>query len=612
MQETRETGRPAGMAGPADHTPKRAGGDNLPPPPKPSRPSARGPVADALASCRSAFGVVGVFSLVINMLMLTGPLFMLQVYDRVLTSGSVPTLVVLGLLVAALYLFQGLLDGVRSRMLTRVGQRLDADLSGISFEAAVGRSLAPKPALQKAEPVRDLELLRQFLSSPGPVAIFDLPWMPIYLVLVFLLHPYLGLLAVAGAIVISAFVGLSEWTSRRPTAELSAASAKRGAQVQAGRSSIEAIAAMGMLKALRDRWEADGVEWLSLQRKAADRAATYSTIIKTLRFLLQSTVLGLGAWLVLQNEVSAGVMIAASIITSRALSPVEQAVAHWRPFLAARQALARLKTVLSGYGARVPETELPAPVASLDVTQAAVRPPSAQMPTAQGIAFSLSAGEGLGIIGPSGSGKSSLVRALVGVWPLAGGKIRLDGSEMHHWDRTVLGRSIGYLPQDVELLEGTIAENIARFDPERSSEAVLEAARLADVHELIVRFPQGYDTPVGENGARLSAGQRQRIALARALYGNPFLIVLDEPNSNLDAEGDAALTQAIRSAREAGSIVIIVAHRPSAVAAVDKLLFMKDGRQGAFGPKEEVLAEVTAQATAARQANAGGVPLKVV
>ncbi len=559
-------------------------------------------VAGALAACRSSFGVIGGFSFVINLLMLTGPLFMLQVYDRVLSSRSVPTLVVLGGLTIGLYAFQGFLEALRSRMLTRVGQRLDARLSGVSYEAAVGRSLNANPALQKSEPVRDLELVRAFMASPGPVAIFDVPWMPIYLGMVFLLHPLLGLLSLAAAIVISLLIGVNEWISRKPTAELSGRSARRAAMVQTGRSNIEAIAAMGMLKVLGERWRADTDEWLAAQRKAADQQALFGTIIKTLRFMLQSALLGTGAWLVILNEASGGVMIASSIISSRALAPVEQAVAHWRPFLAARQGLARLKETLKAHPTGVPETELPVPVAQLDVQQAAIRPPSAPSATVQGIGFSLAAGDGLGIIGPSGSGKSSLVRALVGVWPLAAGKIRLDGSEMHHWDRAVLGRSIGYLPQDVELLDGTIAENIARFDPERSSEAVIAAAQAADVHDLIARFPQGYDTQVGENGARLSAGQRQRVALARALYGSPFLIVLDEPNSNLDAEGDAALTAAIGSARAAGSIVIIVAHRPSAVAAVDKLLFLKDGRQGAFGPKEEVLAEVTGQANAQRKA----------
>ncbi|MBA5776306.1 type I secretion system permease/ATPase [Stappia sp. F7233] len=571
-------------------------------------------VSGALSACRSSFWVIGVFSFVINVLMLTGPLFMLQVYDRVLASRSVPTLVVLGGLVVGLYAFQGLLEGVRSRMLTRVGQRLDARLSRPSFEAAVGRSLNPSQAMQKAEPVRDLELLRGFLASPGPVAIFDLPWMPIYLAMVFLLHPLLGTLSLGAAIVISLLIGVQEWVSRKPTAALSLQSARRQAMVQAGRSNVEAIAAMGMLPVLGDRWRQDTADWLSAQRKAADQSALFGTIIKTLRFMLQSALLGVGAWLVIRNEASGGVMIASSIISSRALAPVEQAVAHWRPFLAARQALSRLREVLKAPVSTAPATELPAPKARLEVQQAVIRPPASMVPTAQGLAFSLEAGDGLGVIGPSGSGKSSLARALVGVWPLVSGKIRLDGSELGHFDRALLGRSIGYLPQDVELLEGTIAENIARFDPDRSSEAVLAAAKAADVHELIIRFPQGYDTPVGENGARLSAGQRQRVALARALYGNPFLVVLDEPNSNLDAEGEAALTAAIAATRRQGSIVVVVAHRPSAVAAVDKLLFMKDGRQASFGPKEQVLAEVTAQAGAPRgpAADPRAMGLKVV
>ncbi len=551
------------------------------------------PVAEAFSALRSAFVGVGTISLVINLLMLTGPMFMLQIYDRVLASHSVPTLVVISGFAAMLYVFFALLEGIRARSLSRLSQKLDAQLTGASFATGIGLPLALGSKSKGLDPVRDLEQMRQFWAGPGPAAIFDLPWMPVYLGIVFILHVWLGILAVAGAIIIMVLVLFNEVMARSPTRELSQQSGRRSTYSAAARRNAEVIKAMGMTRDLKDRWLGSSDEFYKAQARSTDRASFFSTAIKAFRFMLQSAVLGLGAWLAIRQEITPGVMIAASIITSRALAPVETAVAHWRSFVGARQSKKRLSEVLVAGQDEKPDMTLPVPEKMLTVEMVASAAPGERVLTIQGANFRLSAGEGLGIIGPSGSGKTSLIRAIVGVWPIMRGSVRLDGAELTQWEEKRIGSAIGYLPQDAELFDGTVSENIARFDPERTAEKVIAAARLADVHEMITGLPDGYDTPIGEGGARLSAGQRQRIGLARALYGEPFLIVLDEPNSNLDAEGEMALTAAIKTMREKGSIVIVVAHRPSAVAAVDLLLFIKDGKQVAFGPKDEVLKQVT-------------------
>lgn len=550
-------------------------------------------VAEAFSALRSAFVGVGMISLVINLLMLTGPMFMLQIYDRVLASHSVPTLVVISCFAATLYVFFAVLEGIRARSLSRLSQKLDAQLTGASFSTSIGLPLALGAKSKGLDPVRDLEQMRQFWAGPGPAAIFDLPWMPIYLGIVFILHVWLGILAVAGAIIIMVLVLVNELMARGPTRELSQHSGKRSTYSAAARRNAEVIKAMGMTGDLRDRWLGSSDEFYQAQSKSTDRASFFSTVIKAFRFMLQSAVLGLGAWLAIHQEITPGVMIAASIITARALAPVETAVTHWRSFVGARQSKKRLSEVLVAGQDDKPDTALPVPEKLLTVEMVASAAPGERVLTVQGCTFRLCAGEGLGIIGPSGSGKTSLIRAIVGVWPIMRGSVRLDGAELTQWEEKRIGSAIGYLPQDVELFDGTVSENIARFDPERTAETVIAAARLANVHDMITGLPDGYDTPIGEGGARLSAGQRQRIGLARALYGEPFLIVLDEPNSNLDAEGEMALTVAIRTMREKGSITIIVAHRPSAIAAVDQLLFIRDGKQVAFGPKDEVLKQVT-------------------
>ncbi|KZL19833.1 Type I secretion system ATP-binding protein PrsD [Pseudovibrio axinellae] len=563
-----------------------------------SGPSQRPLVAEAFAASRSGYAGVGVLSLVINLLMLTGPMFMLQIYDRVLASHSVPTLVIIASFAAILYLFFALLEGIRARGLSRISQEIDARLSRTAFLANLRVPLRMGNSGKNVDPIRDLETMRQFWGGQGPAALFDIPWMPIYLGLVFVLHFWLGMLALAGAIIILTLVLANELMSRAPSKELASQNAQRSNTRTGARRNAEVVRALGMSATLTNKWDEANTRFYEAQTKAGDRASLFATGIKAFRFLLGSAVLAVGAWLAIRQEVSPGVMIAASIITSRALSPVEQAVGQWRTFIAARQARARLDKTLDGFDESAPETELPLPSKNLNVQQVATAPPGARAVTLGGINFALNAGDGLGVIGPSGSGKTSLVRALVGVWPILRGSVRLDGAELNQWSEDRLGTAVGYLPQDVELFDGTIAENISRFAPGRDDENVLKAAQLANVHDLVTSLPDGYDTQVGEGGTLLSAGQRQRIGLARALYNTPFLIVLDEPNSNLDSEGEAALTRAIKLMRDAGSIVIVVAHRPSAISAVDLLLVVKDGQQAAFGPKEEVLPKISAPAGA--------------
>jgi len=566
-----------------------------------NRDAPENPIAGAFRPIRGAVWAVGGFSFIINILMLTGPLFMLQIYDRVLASGSVPTLVVIGSLALVLYAFYGLLEGLRSRIIARIGQRVDARLSPLVYRistllpARLGKNAA------RIRPVQDLDTVRQFLSGPGPAAIFDLPWLPFYLGIVFLFHTLLGAVALGGAVLMCVLILLNEAVSRKPADEANREAGKRASDVESGARNSEAITAMGMDVALTSRWDAQNADYLERQREAADTTGLYGTAIKTLRFILQSAILAVGAWLAILQEITPGVMIAASIMTARALAPIEQAVAQWRGFVAARQSLARLKKLvaLQVIDPDANRFELPLPAKEIIIEQISCGPFGETLPFVHGVDIKLAAGDGLGIIGPSGSGKSTLARAIVGTVPCLRGAVRFDGAELSQYRSEQRGKFIGYLPQDLQLFDGTIAENIARFSPDVSAEAVIDAATLADVHGLITGLPEGYNTVIGRAGRNLSAGQRQRIALARALYGNPFLIVLDEPNSNLDSQGEAALSDAVKSMRERGSIVIVVAHRPSAIATVDKILFLKDGRPAAFGPKDEVLKQIVQAVPAA-------------
>lgn len=546
----------------------------------------------AFARLRPYLFWTGVVSLVINLLLLTGPLFMLQVYDRVLASGSVSTLMVIGGLVLILYVFYGLLDGMRTRILSRIGQGVDAELTEVTFRLSSRLPVKLGNRAAEMRPVQDLDTLRQFLSGPGPAAMFDLPWMPFYMGVVFLFHPLLGFVALGGACIITVLIVCNEFLSRRPEKEVTRLNGERLNRVHANQVNGEALQAMGMEEAMSERWQALHGLYLERLRATLDRSSFFNTTIKTIRFMMQSGILATGAWLAIQGEISAGVMIAASIMMSRALAPIEAAVTQWRSFIAARQAKGRLNIALSHLEKAKPDTRLALPKQSLRVDQVSCGPMGESKPFVTEVSFSLAAGDGLGIIGPSGSGKSTLARALVGAVPTLGGSIRLDGAEIDQWAANRRGEFIGYLPQDLQLFEGTVADNICRFRQDVSSESIINAAKMANLHDFIVRLPKGYDTFIGRAGLSLSGGQKQRIALARAIYGNPFLLVLDEPNSNLDAEGEVALTSAVETLREQGGIVVVIAHRPSALGNMNKVLCMRGGQALAFGPRDEVLKKV--------------------
>ncbi len=558
----------------------------------------------ALRTFRGAFFGIAIVSAAINVLYLTGSIFMLEVYDRVLPSRSYATLVGLAILAAGLYAFQGLLDFTRSRVLVRIGVAVDNATSGRIFDALTRMPLKGRTR-PDGQPLRDLDQVRGFLSGPGPSALADLPWMPLYLAICFAFHPLIGLTATAGGAVLVVLTLLAEVRSKEAVKLGTELGARRMALGEAARRNAEVLQAMGMAPAVTRQWSAVNDQYVAIQRKAADVAGSLGAMSRVIRLLLQSMVLAVGAYLVLRQEATAGIIIAGSILTARALAPVELAIANWRGFLAARQSHFRLGQLLENVPAPGEVLKLPAPDRFVSVEHVSAAPPGSNTIVAHDVTFRLDAGQGLGVIGPSASGKSSLVRLIVGVWPPVRGKVRLDGAAIDQWVPADLGRHIGYLPQDVELFDGTIAENIARFAEKPDPIRIIEAARVSGVHEMILRFADGYETRIGEGGAMLSAGQRQRIALARALFNDPFLVVLDEPNSNLDAEGEAALTQAILSVRHRKGIVVVVAHRPAALSGVDHVMMMVEGRVTAFGPKEEVLAKVLRQAP-------NPVPLKVV
>jgi PrtD family type I secretion system ABC transporter len=555
-----------------------------------SSPLSRHPeLAAVIRDCRRAFYSVTVFSAVVNLLMLAGPLYMLQIYDRVLSSHSVPTLVALTTLLVGCYGFQGLLDIIRSRIVVRSAALLDSRIAMAVHQAVVQvRRLQPGAAQQ---PVRDLDQIRSFLTSAGPMAIADLPWIPVFLVICALIHPWLGAVATAGGLILLAITLLTEQASRTQSRKVVSDGAIRAAMVEADTRNSETVAALGMAATLAQRWAAVNERYVASITRSTDVVGAFGSFSRILRLLLQSAILGTGAYLVIQQELTAGAMIAASIMMGRALAPIETAIANWRGFVGARHAIQRLLGVLKRLPASIVTTELPRPKHNLDVA-ITVAAPGEQKPIVSNVQFRLAAGEALGIIGPSGSGKTSLVRALTGIWPPANGIVRLDGAALDQWDPELRGRYIGYVSQVVELFDGTIAENIARMSWQPDSAAVLAAAQLSGAHDMIVRLPDGYNTRIGDGGVVLSAGQRQRIALARALYGEPFLVVLDEPNSNLDAEGEAALQKAMLELKARAAIVIIITHRQSSLVACDKALVLMNGTQQAFGPRDPVLARL--------------------
>ena len=558
----------------------------------------RNEIAAALGQCRSAFIGVALMSGLVNVLYLTGSFFMLEVYDRVIPSRSVPTLIGLSALALVLYAFQGVLETIRARILARIGAALDESLSGRVFDLVVRAPLKGTSQGDGLLPLRDLDQIRAFLAGTGPSAFFDLPWMPVYLAICFLFHPLIGVAALLGLAVLGALTFLTDTASKGPTQAATGHGMRRNGLAEAGRRNAEVLTAMGMQQRLAARWALANHDYRAAHQTVSDVGGGYGAGSKVFRMALQSGVLALGAWLVIHNEATAGVIIASSILVSRALAPAEMTIANWKGFVAARQSWHRLSGLLARMPPEAQPHALPAPRDSITVEGASIAPPGTPRLVVQDVSFGLKAGQGLGIIGPSASGKSSLVRALVGVWPPVRGKVRFDGAALDQWSSTDLGAHIGFLPQEVELFAGTVAENIARFEPGAPSEAVIAAARAAGVHELILRLPEGYDTRIGEGGSGLSAGQRQRIGLARALYRDPFLVVLDEPNANLDSEGENALTEAIAGVRRRGGVCVVVAHRPSALAALDLILMMADGRAQAFGPKDEILKRVLRPAPA--------------
>lgn len=550
---------------------------------------------------------MGLVSGLVNVLYLTGSIFMLEVYDRVIPSRSVPTLVGLALITAVLFCFQGILEVIRSRVMVRLGSALDEALEGRVFDVIIRRRLADPGGPDTVGPMRDLDSVRSFLSSSGPGALFDLPWMPLYLAICFAFHVVIGLAALVGAIVLVSLTILTDMLTGGPSRLAGAAGNERLGGVQSAARFAEVMHALGMTGRMRARWAAVSLRYRTHHQRMSDVSGSLGAMSKVLRMALQSAVLGIGAYLVIHEEASGGIIIASSILTARALAPVDLAIANWKGFVAARQGWGRLRQVLGQDERAAQPLALPAPKRQLSVENVSVAialPGGAGRIVVRDVSFQLKAGQVLGIIGPSGSGKSTLVRSIVGSGGLARGVVRLDGAALEQWDSDELGRHIGYLPQDVQLFEGTIAENIARFERDPPADAVIAAASAAGVHDLVLRLPNGYDTRLGEAGSGLSAGQKQRVALARALYRDPFLLVLDEPNSNLDSEGEAALVQAVAACRDRGAIVLLVSHRPSALANADSVLVIVEGKVQAFGPKADILRPTAAGATRIRPAAA--------
>lgn len=540
---------------------------------------------------RGGVGLVGL-SAVHNLFMLTGPLFMLQVYDRVLTSRSVPTLVALLVLVTGVYACLAALDIVRLRLATRIADWFGDEMGPAAASLTLGRSTwAMQGEHEPASPIRDFDRLRAFIGSPAAIALCDLPWLPIYLAVAFMFHAQLGLLALAGVVLLSGLAALGDRMAEEPVRRANAAAAARARLIDTTARAAETITGLGMRGAYFDRYGAADAAMRLAGRQAADRMAVFIGVSRGVRLFLQSASLALGAWLALLNEITPGMIIAVSIVTARALAPVEQAIAHWRAFVAARQSWVRLRGQLEQGKDERQRTRLPRPRRSLEVAGLSVAAQGSRSVVVSGVSFSLKAGASLGVIGPSGAGKSTLARALVGIIEPREGSIRLDAADLRQWEADQLGRHVGYLPQDVELFDGSVAENIARLAVDPDADAVIAAAQKAGAHALIVSLPDGYDTIIGRDGVTLSAGQRQRIGLARALFGSPFLMVLDEPTSALDAEGDEALRNAVDAARRANAIVIVVAHRPSAIVGCDQILVLSNGRQTAFGPRELILRE---------------------
>jgi len=565
-------------------------------------PAAVNEVLLALKACRAGLGNVALFTAVINLLMLAPALYMLQVYDRVLSSRNEMTLLMLSLMIIGLFAFMGLLEWLRSQVVIRLGTQMDMRLNPRVFEAAFEASLAGHKGAA-GQMLADLTSLRQFATGQALFAFFDAPWFPVYLLVMFLFSPWLGLMAVVGAVLLIVLAWANERLTQAPFAEAGQLSQQAGQQASGNLRNAEVIEAMGMLGAVRQRWAQLHHGFLARQSLGSERTAAVTAVSKSVRLALQSLVLGLGAWLAIEQLITPGMMIAGSILMARVLAPIDQLIGAWRQWGAARQAYQRLNELLRTQPPRPAGMPLPAPSGRLSVEALVALQPGSNRPCLSNLGFELPAGESLGMLGPSGSGKSTLARVLVGAQRAASGKVRLDGAEMSQWDRQALGVHIGYLPQDVQLFAGSIAENIARLGPV-DAQQVVAAAQLAGVHEMVLKLPAGYDTQLGEGGMGLSGGQRQRIGLARALYGLPALIVLDEPNSNLDEAGERALVEAIAKVRELKRTLILITHKPALLAGLDNLLMLQAGQLQAFGPTARVLQDVQRSARPAAPAPA--------
>ena len=551
----------------------------------------RGEILAVLKASRGALGSAMFFSSIVNMLMLSGSIFMLQVYDRVLPSGSVPTLVALALIIFVVYVFYGVLDFVRTRIMVRIGRRIEEGLHHRVFDSVALLALRRANAAG-SQPVQDLGTIRQFLGGQAPLAYMDMPFVPIFLLVCFLLHWLLGVVASVSAIIIFVLAVLNDCATQEPMAKANLASGKANLMTEEARRNAEALHSLGMKGAMRKKWASVHHEALDFQTRANDAGAKYSMFSKVFRMIVQSGMLAVGAYLAIQHEISSGSIIASSIIMGRALAPVEQAVGSWQQFVGFRKAYERLNRILDMVPPEPARMKLPHPKGLLEVENLVVMLQGSERPVLQAISFKVEPGQGLGIIGPTGAGKSTLARALVGLIQPVRGSVRLDGATSDQRDDDERGRLIGYLPQDIQIFDGTVAQNISRFSDAPDPTKIVEAAQLANIHDFIMRLPQGYDTPLNESGSRLSAGQRQRVALARAMFGDPVLFVMDEPNSNLDSDGEVALDRAIRASLKRGAAVVVVAHRPSALQAMQNLLILTNGQMAAMGSREEIMKKV--------------------
>lgn len=553
----------------------------------------RSELDNVIPQFRNAWLSVALLSGVNNTLALTGSIFMLAVYDRVIPSGSVPTLLALGVLCLVAYALQAAVDIVRSTMLTRIGLATKEALSPRIFDIAVRQSAAGRG--EKGSAARDLDQIQGFLSSAGPAALFDLPWVPFYLIICFVFHIWMGVFATAAVVLLVALALCNEFMARRPSMELAVATAGRAVILSASQQQAETLESLGMTANMALSWDRSTTSTTALGRRLADTMGIAGSISRITRMVVQSGVLALGAYLVISGEATGGIMIAGSILSSRALAPIESAIANAKGFLSARQSWARLRTVLSEMPAEEEVFVPPRPSKSLSSEGLAVVVAGGNRVTVADINFSIGAGDCMAVLGGGGAGKSTLVKALVGLLPPAAGTVRLDGMAIRQWQSSERGRFVGYLPQQVALFEGTIAQNIGRFDPEATTDKIIQAAQIAGIHEMISTMPDGYMTRLGPGGVGLSGGQTQRVGLARALYGDPFLVVLDEPNSNADADGDAALLRAIARMRQRGAIVVMVTHGTATLAVATHALVLASGRQRRFGTLKEVLDQTAAK-----------------